>query len=181
MLKQGHYPLADYPLTRVTVGALQATHMQSGISAVRSALRDLIDGISKARGSRRNFVAGLMAVLWAVGLTVVTSPLALAADKVETYTGYVVDKSCAAMIKNDHLDPMQRLKDHTKSCALEPSCCEAGYTVYSGGKWIDLDVAGSAMAQKMIKASKKSKAHMCKITGVFKRNEFHATDVTEVN
>ena len=154
--------------------------MQSVISAVRPAVRDHIDGTGKARQSRRSFVAGLMAVLWAVCLAVVASTLALAADKVETYTGYLVDKSCAAMIKNDHLDPTQRLKDHTKACALEPSCCEAGYTVYSGGKWIDLDAAGSAMAQKVIKASKKNKAHMCKITGVFKRNEFHATDVTEV-
>jgi hypothetical protein len=128
-------------------------------------------------GAARVARAGIIAVAF----TVVSSALALAADKVETFTGYLVDKSCAAMIKNDHLDPMQRLKDHTKACALEPSCCEAGYTVYSGGKWIDLDTAGSAMAQKMIRASKKSKAHMCKITGTFKRNEFHATDVSEVN
>jgi hypothetical protein len=37
------------------------------------------------------------------------------------------------------------------------------------------------MAKKMIQASKKIKGHMCKITGVFKRNEFHATSVSEVN
>lgn len=85
------------------------------------------------------------------------------------------------MIKNDHLDPTKRLKDHTKACSLEPSCCEAGYAVYSGGKWIDLDANGSALAQKVIRASKKDKGHMCKIVGSFKRNEFHATSVSEVN
>ncbi len=85
------------------------------------------------------------------------------------------------MIKHDHLDPMQRLKDHTKSCSLEPSCCEAGYTIYSGGKWIDLDPEGNALAQKMFRASKKNKSFMCKVTGTFKRNEFHATSVAEVN
>ncbi|MBU6450624.1 MAG: hypothetical protein KGS72_02520 [Cyanobacteria bacterium REEB67] len=110
----------------------------------------------------------------------VSLPASLAAGA-ESFTGYLVDKSCAAMIKNDHLDPTKRLKDHTRACSLEPSCCEAGYAVYSGGKWIDLDAAGSALAQKLIRASKKDKAHMCKITGEFKRNEFHATAVTEVN
>jgi hypothetical protein len=116
-----------------------------------------------------------------LALSVVASSLALAADKVETLTGYLVDRSCAAMIKNDHQDPTQRLKDHAKKCSLEPSCCEAGYTIYSGGKWIDLDIAGSDLAKKMFIASKKNKAFMCKVTGYFKRNEFHATSVTEVN
>jgi hypothetical protein len=104
-----------------------------------------------------------------------------AQDKVETFTGYLIDKSCAAAIKHDHNDPTQRLKDHTRTCSLEPACCEAGYTVYAAGKWIDLDAASSEMAQKIIKASKKSKSHMCKITGVFKRNEFHASSLSEVN
>ena len=117
----------------------------------------------------------------ALCLSLTTSLNASLAAGVESFTGYLVDKSCAAMIKNDHLDPTKRLKDHTRACSLEPSCCEAGYAVYSGGKWIDLDAAGSALAQKLIKASKKDKAHMCKITGEFKRNEFHATAVTEVN
>ncbi len=72
--------------------------------------------------------------LLVLALNVVASTFVLAADKVETYTGYVVDRSCAAMIKNDHKDPTQRLKDHTKKCALDPTCCEAGYTVYSGVK-----------------------------------------------
>jgi len=126
------------------------------------------------------FVFTLASAMSAASLTAVV-PAALSQEKVETFSGYLVDKSCAASIKNDHLDPTQRLKDHTRACALEPSCCEAGYTVYSGGKWIDLDAAGSQLAQKVIKASKKNKAHMCKITGVFKRNEFHASSVTEVN
>jgi hypothetical protein len=155
--------------------------MQPGYLADRPSLKDHGHGMDQSGRHRRGFAAGFGAsFLMALALGV-TSTLALAADKVETYSGYLVDKSCAAMIKNDHLDPTKRLKDHTRACALEPSCCEAGYTVYSGGKWIDLDAAGSALAQKMIRASKKDKAHMCKVTGVFKRNEFHATDVTEVN
>jgi hypothetical protein len=154
--------------------------MQPGFLAPGTADKSRSQQIGLATVGRRGFCAGLLAMAMALALGA-TSALVMAAEKVETYTGYLVDKSCAAMIKNDHLDPTQRLQAHTKACALEPSCCEAGYAVYSGGKWIDLDAAGSEMAKKMIKASKKSKAHMCKITGVFKRNEFHATDVTEVN
>jgi hypothetical protein len=116
-----------------------------------------------------------------VALNAVACTIVLAADKLETITGFLVDRSCAAMIKNDHKDPTQRLKDHTKKCSLDPTCSEAGYTVYSGGRWIDLDLAGSDLAKKMIQASKKDKALMCKITGTFKRNEFHATSLAEVN
>jgi hypothetical protein len=117
----------------------------------------------------------------ALALNAVACTFVLAADKVETITGYLIDRSCAAMIKNDHKDPTQRLKDHTKKCSLDPTCCEAGYTVYSGGKWIDLDASASDLAKKMIEASKKNKGQMCKITGSFKRNEFHATSVSEVD
>jgi hypothetical protein len=98
----------------------------------------------------------------------------------ETFNGYLVDRSCAAMFKNDHLDPTKRLKDHLKSCDLDPACSDSGYTIYSGGKWIDLDAPTSAMVQKVLRASKKDKGNMFKVTGTIKRNELHGTTVAEI-
>ena len=104
--------------------------------------------------------------------------LARAAD--ESFSGYLVDKSCAAMFKNDHQDPTKRLKDHLKSCDLDPACCEAGYTIYSGGKWIDLDAPTSAVVQKVLRNSKKDRGNMFKVTGTIKRNELHGSTVAEI-
>jgi hypothetical protein len=137
----------------------------------------LIQLKSRAKKTGQAYLAGAISVI----LNMVLIAAAHAQAKVETITGYLIDRSCAAMIKHDHLDPMQRLKSHTKKCNLEPSCCEAGYTLYSGGKWIDLDAPSSEMAKKVIQSSKGDKGLMCKVQGSFKRDEFHASSVSEVN
>lgn len=98
-----------------------------------------------------------------------------------TWTGYLVDRSCAAAIKGDNKDAMKSVKEHTKACSLEPSCCEAGYSVYSQGQWLDLDNASSALAKKVMKASARDKAHVVKVVGIIKRGEVRASSIAEVN
>lgn len=103
-----------------------------------------------------------------------------AADS-QSWTGYLVDRSCAAAIKGDNKDAMKSVKEHTKACSLEPSCCEAGFSIYSQGQWLDLDNASSAIAKKVMKASTRDKAHVVKVVGIIKRGEVRATSIAEVN
>ncbi|MBL0184127.1 MAG: hypothetical protein IPP97_00160 [Candidatus Obscuribacter sp.] len=107
-----------------------------------------------------------------------------AAKALESYSGYLIDRSCAAQIKMDnmrqHVDPMGAINKHTRHCSLEPSCCEAGYSLYSQGKWFDLDPKGNEMAKKLFEASKKETGQLFKIQGVFKRNELRVSNIAEV-
>lgn len=79
-----------------------------------------------------------------------------------------------------HVDPMGAINKHTRHCSLEPSCCEAGYSLYSQGKWFDLDPKGNEMAKKLFQASKKETGQVFKIQGVFKRNELRVSSIAEV-
>jgi hypothetical protein len=105
----------------------------------------------------------------------------VAAADSQSWTGYLVDRSCAAAIKGDNKDAMKSVKEHTKACSLEPSCCEAGFSIYSQGQWLDLDNASSAIAKKVMKASTHDKAHVVKVVGIIKRGEVRATSIAEVN
>jgi len=113
------------------------------------------------------------------GSTNAVAPLALPGS--QSWTGYLVDRSCAAAIKGDNKDALKSVKEHTRACSLEPSCCEAGYTVYSQGQWLDLDNGSSQMAKKLMQASKRDKAHVVKVIGVIKRGEVRASSIVEVN
>lgn len=107
------------------------------------------------------------------------------ADKPLTFAGYLLDRSCAARLKREdyekHKNPVEALKKHSRACALEPDCSEAGYTLYSNGQWYDLDAKGNERARKLLTASKKSENLLCKITGNFKRNELRVATIEEVN
>ncbi len=98
-----------------------------------------------------------------------------------TWTGYLVDRSCAAAIQGDKKDAMKSVKEHTKACSLEPSCCEAGFSIYSQGAWLDLDNGSSQMAKKIMQATKRDKAHVVKVVGIIKRGEVRASSIVEVN
>lgn len=110
--------------------------------------------------------------------TVAANPKALVAAG-DVYTGYLIDRSCAAAMKMENKGLENGLKQHTRHCSLEPSCSESGYSLYSGGKWLDLDPKGNDMARKYFQASKKEAGHIFKITGVFKRNELRVATISE--
>lgn len=113
--------------------------------------------------------------------TTASKPADKPSSAVSQYTGFLVDRSCAAQIKVDSKgsDPSPSLKKHTRHCSLEPSCCEAGYSLYSQGKWFDLDAKGNELAKKIFEQSKKESGHMFNISGVFKRNELRVASIVE--
>ncbi|MDP3510010.1 MAG: hypothetical protein Q8T09_18715 [Candidatus Melainabacteria bacterium] len=106
---------------------------------------------------------------------------AAVAPSSQSWTGYLVDRSCAAAIKGDNKDAIKSVKEHTKACSLEPSCCEAGFSIYSQGQWLDLDNGSSAIAKKVMQATTRDKAHVVKVVGIIKRGEVRATSIVEVN
>jgi hypothetical protein len=97
----------------------------------------------------------------------------------ENYVGYLVDRSCCAMMQQQGKDPIPALKAHFRSCSLEPSCCEAGYAIYSKGRFFDLDAKGNALAKKYFEGTKINAGHMVKITGTFRRNELKTESLAQ--
>lgn len=133
---------------------------------------------------KRKFIS-----LMASGMAAALSFLSPAsAQKTESWTGYLVDRSCAAMIKTEcknqgnkaGKDPSAQLAEHTRSCSLDPSCSESGYTLYSHNQWLDLDPASSALARKVVETSKKSKGLQVKVDGIVKRGEIKASSIVEL-
>lgn len=76
--------------------------------------------------------------------------------KPTTLSGYVVDQMCAkGMAKK--ANAMEKAAAHTKQCALEESCSESGYGIFSDGKYYKFDEKGSATAKTLIEKSKRTK------------------------
>lgn len=125
--------------------------------------------------------AGVGLHIYAASAAPTSTTTGKTSEAVSQYTGYLVDRSCAAQIKVDNKgsDPSPSLKKHTRHCSLEPSCCEAGYSLYSQGKWFDLDAKGNELAKKIFEQSKKESGHMFNISGIFKRNELRVASIAE--
>lgn len=79
-------------------------------------------------------------------------------------SGYVVDQMCAKGIAKK-ANPMEKAAGHTKECALEEACAASGYGIFTGGKWLKFDSAGSKMAKEAIEKSKREKGLMFEVTG----------------
>lgn len=173
--------LALFLLTALPTFASEPTASKPAKTAVKSAVKSLDKAVDKSVAKSSDKTAAKPAAA-ASGLAVksaaVSSP---AVPNSQSWTGYLVDRSCAAAIKGDNKDAMKSVKEHTKACSLEPSCCEAGFSIYSQGQWLDLDNASSAIAKKVMKASTRDKAHVVKVVGIIKRGEVRATSIAEVN
>ena len=150
--------LASEPTASKTAKSVAKTSAKSAAAASSPAAKSTIAGSSTGSNSS-----------------------APAAPGSQSWTGYLVDRSCAAAIKGDNKDALKSVKEHTKACSLEPSCCEAGFSIYSQGQWLDLDNGSSAIAKKIMKASTRDKAHVVKVVGIIKRGEVRATSIVEVN
>jgi hypothetical protein len=96
-------------------------------------------------------------------LVLLLAGLALAAGGRENVklTGYIIDNACAA--KN--ASSPEKIKDHTKACALMPPCVKSGYAVYAGGKLYKLDKVGSTKAEALLKSSKNDKGIQVNVEG----------------
>ena len=89
-----------------------------------------------------------------------------------TYTGYLADKSCGAAgaSKMDGSNETNAPQDHTVACQI--ACAKSGYGLMvqegTAYKFVPFDTKGSAMAMKVLKATKKTKGPMVVVTGAMK-------------
>jgi len=86
------------------------------------------------------------------------------AGELSKMSGYVVDQMCGKGIAKK-ANPMEKAAGHTKECALEDACAASGYGIFTGGKWLKFDPAGSRMAKDAISKSKREKGLMFEVTG----------------
>ena len=96
-------------------------------------------------------------------LVLLLAGLALAAGGRENIKlkGYIIDNACAAKNASD----MEKIKDHSKACALMPPCVKSGYAVYADGKLYKLDKAGNTKAEALLKSSKNDKGVQVNVEG----------------
>jgi len=100
----------------------------------------------------------------------------------KVYEGFLVDRACAAMYKHDGGNIAQKASSHTRTCCLEPSCSEAGYSLYVSKyqAWFDLDDKGNQLARELIKKSKIVKGIKVQVTGEIKRGELRTNTIHEL-
>ena len=96
-----------------------------------------------------------------------------------SFSGYLIDRSCADGLKHEGKNLDSQVQHHTTTCALSADCSEAGYTLYKGGKFVDLDSKGNALAKKYFQTSKRKEGHYVSVTGDMKRDVLAATDIKE--
>jgi hypothetical protein len=82
-------------------------------------------------------------------------------------TGYLTDVQCGESLEN-----LKMAQDHTKECALMPGCMKSGYGLYTDGKLVKFDKAGSDKALSLLKGTKKEKDLKVKVTGEKKGDTF---------
>ncbi len=102
------------------------------------------------------------------GFASLVSLSALAAEKATTYSGYLIDRTCEAQITHGKGDVVGALKLHSRDCALEPTCSEAGYALYTNGHFIDFDSKGNQVVHKYYEGTKLESGHYVVVVGSLK-------------
>ncbi|MEW6509331.1 MAG: hypothetical protein AB1428_00070 [Bacteroidota bacterium] len=119
--------------------------------------------------------AGVVAAIVILAAAVAT---AQTPAKVTTLKGYVVDQMCAKnMAKKENV--MEKAAGHTKECALEESCAESGYGIFSEGKYYKFDDKGSVRAKDLIEKSKREKELAFEASGTLSGGTFTVTSLKE--
>jgi len=110
-------------------------------------------------------------------LVLLLGGLALAASGGEDVklTGYIIDNACAAKNASD----MEKIKEHSRACALMPPCVKSGYAVYADGKLYKLDKAGNTKAEALLKGSKGEKGIKVKVEGSLNDDVITVTSLSE--
>lgn len=80
-------------------------------------------------------------------------------EKMEhTMAGYLIDHACATkMEKAGPKKAMEKARNHTKDCALQPACKASGYGLMSHGKFFKFDEKGNKLAASYLDKTKKEK------------------------
>jgi hypothetical protein len=97
--------------------------------------------------------------------------------KVQIWRGYIIDKKCADSVKDDS-NPKSFVEQHTADCLL--MCKGKGYSLYSQGKWFDLDQKGNQLVLKLLRQSKKARSFYVEITAEVKDKILAVQDVKEL-
>lgn len=112
---------------------------------------------------------------------VVLSLVALAQDQAKTTTldGVIMDKACSAR----HLkaaDPQQSAANAPTDCAKKEPCFKSGLGLFTGGKFIPFDEAGSAKAKAALDKTTKEKGATFKVTGKLADGKMTVDSITEI-
>ena len=120
----------------------------------------------------KKFILSLTAIM-------VLSLVVIAQGGNATLEGYIVDKSCS-MKDAKEADPQAAAANETKSCILMESCLKSGLGVYSGGKYIQFDQKGVALAKAALEKSAKDKGAKFKVTGKVTGDKIAVENIEEV-
>jgi len=115
-----------------------------------------------------NFSLNFSKSIFLAGFATLVTLSANAAEKATTYSGYLIDRTCEASITHGKGDPVPALKLHSRDCALEPTCSEAGYALYTNGRFIDFDTKGNQIVHKYYEGTKLESGHYVVIVGSLK-------------
>ncbi|SRR5690348_6943550 len=118
--------------------------------------------------------------LFAVGMVLAFVVVLYAqGDKAIKISGYLIDNACAgAHVKEANF--AERVKKHSKSCALMPPCVESGYAVYADGKLYKFDKDGNQSAADLLKDTETKSGIMVAVEGTLDGDTLHVTKLTEV-
>src|SRR5262249_4467000 len=119
--------------------------VDSGMKSLRGKEKDVM---------RKSFMAAIVLLFAGIGL-------AAGGREDLKLTGYIINNACATKASGD----AEKIKGHSKACALMPPCVKSGYAVYSEGKLYKLDKAGNAKAEALLKSSKSDKGIQVNVEG----------------
>jgi hypothetical protein len=107
----------------------------------------------------------------------VSTALAVAAreGKDVKMSGYIIDNACGTKNANDP----DKIKNHTKGCALMPPCVKSGYALYSDGKLYKLDKSGNSKVEALLKDSKKEKGIQVNVEGTLDGDVIQVKSLSE--
>lgn len=98
--------------------------------------------------------------------------------KVQIWHGYIIDRKCASTVKvSGGLKSF--VEQHTTDCLL--MCKDRGYSLYSEGKWIDLDTKGNQLVLQILQNTQKERGLYVEIIGIEKNNVLTVQSIKEIN
>ena len=96
-----------------------------------------------------------------------------------SWTGYLIDRPCARSYRDDP-GALDYVRHHTRNCALMAPCRTAGYVLFAGGAWYDLDRKGNELSVQTIKASSRSRGFFVTVSGELVGKTIRVKEMKEV-
>ena len=93
--------------------------------------------------------------------------------------GYIIDNACAAgHVKDANFG--ERVKKHSTSCGLQPSCAESGYVVYTAdAKLYKLDQTGNKSAEALLRDTDTKMGVQVSVEGTLDGDTIKVTKISE--